>query len=139
MQGWLGTDGSFKDIFDVVSQDEFHFFLNMIRQIAQVFLVFFRENYPLDSGPAGGKDFFLDAAHRQNQTALGDFAGHGGVASHRPTCIEGGKGSGDGCSCRGAVLGNGTGRDMNMDRLRDSFADPQLLAMGNDIVVGGYG
>jgi len=53
-------------VFYPFDKNKFHFSLHMLRQRRQLIVILMRQDHPFDAGPPRGKNFFLDAANRQN-------------------------------------------------------------------------
>ena len=103
--------------FDSVDQLDVDLVKHVAGDIPEVFFVTSRKDDLGDAGSVCGEHLPLDAADRKYEASKGDFSGHGHVALG-PATGQGGYDGGDqGHSGRGSVFGNGTGGNMEMDRL----------------------
>ena len=72
-----------KDLFDAAHRDDGQRVFDFVRDVAQVFAVFFRDKHGFDVAAHGGKQFFFEAANRQHPSVQSDFAGHGQITPYR--------------------------------------------------------
>ena len=103
-----------------------------VRQIA---LVGGRNNDGLDAVAQGSHRLLLQAADGHDPATKADLAGHCHIAPHGPARQGGDDGGGDGDTGAGAVLGDGTLGEMDVDVLIliEIGVDAQLPGMGADV------
>ena len=104
------------------------------RDILEVLLVGLGQNDLPDAGPMGRQDLLLDPAHRQHLAAQGDFPGHGEVLFYLATGKQRHEGREHGYPRRRPVLGDGTGRhvDVQVAVVEKILLDAQGLGVGAD-------
>ena len=99
----------------IVEKQELQLLPCRLRQIVQVLSIACRQQHPLDTRCGCGKNFFLDAAYRQDQPAQTDFARHGEVVVHGPIQEQRGQRNEHRHPGAGPVLGDGTCGDMDVN------------------------
>src|SRR5262245_58353385 len=100
---------------DQIQPDELHTGAYLFRNLLEVLAVAGRQHHPGNAGASRGNNLLLDAAHRQNKSPETDFAGHGGVAAHRPVGHQRDQRHEHGDAGTWTVLGNSAGRHMHVD------------------------
>ena len=91
-------------------------------QLDQVLLVVPGDQDGRDPGPARGQDLLADAADGEDPAGERDLAGHRQFVVDRLVAEQADQGRGDRDPGRGAVLGHGAGRDVDVDV---GLADPR--------------
>lgn len=109
------AEGDFEDVSDAGGEFEFEEFADFGADFGEVFAVAFGEDDGFDAGALGGDGFFLDSADGEDESAEGDFAGHGDVGAGGAVGEEGGECGVHGDAGGGAVFGDGTGGDVDVD------------------------
>ncbi len=89
----------------------------------------------------GGEGLLLEAADRQNATLQGDLAGHADGVLDGPSREQRGERGDHGHTRTGAVLGDGSGGDVNVELaiLEGVLVDSELLGVATDVGEGDLG
>src|SRR5262249_11686590 len=104
-----------QDFVHRVDEVQLHYGLEVFRQVSEVLFVVLGQDGFEDSCAMGCEELFFEAADGQDLAAQRDFAGHGDVAEDRNFCQRAGGGLGHCDACGGAVLGDGTFGDVDVD------------------------
>ena len=114
---------------------------HIVGQLAQVLLVGLGENDAADACPPRGQHLLLDAADGQHQPGEGDLAGHGRPAERRELRVERGHRHRHGDAGRGAVLGDGPGRhvDVQAGAFEYVAVDVELVGVRPQVALGRLG
>src|SRR5829696_5931534 len=129
-----------EDLVDLAGQVEGHLLPDRLGDVLQVGAVALGDDDLLEAGPVGGQDLLLDPADGQDPALEGDLAGHADLGPDRPAGEQAGQGGGHGHAGRGAVLGDGARRDVDMVPAPGHVAvDAQLAGVGPDVGEGDRG
>jgi len=71
-QAW---DSRRERIFNSLDEDKSHLRANIVRKLAQIFFILFRQNHAANAGAARGQDLLLHAADRQYKPSQRDLTG----------------------------------------------------------------
>src|SRR5215211_6325733 len=136
----LGGEGVGQNLVDLAGQVEGHLLADRLRHVLEVGAVALGEDDLLEAGPVGGQDLLLDPADGQDPALEGDLAGHADLGPDRPAGEQAGQGGGHGHAGRGAVLGDGARRDVDVVPAPGHVAvDAQLAGVGPDVGEGDRG
>ena len=94
---------------------ELHFTPDYLGDLVEILFVLERQNHGTDARTMRRKDFFANAADREDVAAKGNFAGHGEFRRHGNVFEQAENGRENGGTGRGTVLRNRPLREMNMD------------------------
>ena len=97
-----------------VHQAQLEVSLDLRWNVDQVFLIVPGQEHGLDAGTTCGQDFLAHASYREHTTGERDLAGHREVGLDRFIAKQADECGGDGHSSGRTILGNGAGRDMDV-------------------------
>src|SRR5918994_3387007 len=138
--GTLGDQGVGKDLVDLAGQVEGHLGPDRLGHALEGGAVALGEDPLLEAGPVGGQSLLLAPADGQDPALEGDLAGHADLGPDRTAGEEAGQGGGHGHAGRGAVLGDGARRDVDVVAAAGHVAvDAQLAGVGPDVGEGDRG
>ena len=130
-----------KHLVDKLNKAKLHFLSHRGRDILQVFFVALGYDDGRDAGSPGCQYFFFETAYGHHFPPQGNLACHGHVLADFATGQQGSQGRHHGNPRRGAIFGNGTRWDVDMDIaiVIKIGRNTQLVGLGADIGQGGLG
>ena len=94
---------------------DFKFLADFDGDFGPVGFVLVGQNDVFNSETSGGEDFFFNTAYAHDASAETDFTGHGDIGADTAMGEQGGEGGNEGYARAWAVLGGGSGGDVDMD------------------------
>ena len=105
----------FEDIVDGFDEDDADLLFDLVWDVRGVLAIGVGDEDGGDACAEGGEGFFLEAADGEDRAAEADFAGHGEVVADGFAGVETCEGGEHGDACAGAVFGDGTCGDVDVD------------------------
>ena len=63
-----GSEGGFDNLFQGIHEDHFQIPIDFLGQVVEIGPILFGQDHGFDTGPTGGQELFLDAAHGQQSS-----------------------------------------------------------------------
>lgn len=120
---------------------ELHLFADFFGDVFEVVDVFGGDDDVVDVCSVSGEDFFFESADLEHFAAQGHFAGHGEILSDGSLCESADHAGGEGNAGAGAVFGDSTFGDVDVDIcvLVEVVGHLEGIAAGADVAQGGFG
>src|SRR5688572_15569615 len=108
-------EGDLQDVIDRFGRKEGYFLLHFVGNVRKVLFIQFRDDYSLYASARGGQALLFQSTNGQHKATERYLARHSDVGTDGPITEERGERRKHGDSSGRSILGDGAGRDMNVN------------------------